>query len=93
VFNAHLVLTAFTEVLAELTNKPLLKVNLGRIAAQRNWEQSLEQIFLNAETWKAILLIDEAEVVLEKRTFERMTSSPWIAGMLTSNKDRNRSHF
>ena len=70
-------------MLSELTQKPLLKVNLGRVASQSNWEQALEQVFHNAETWKAILLIDEAEIVLEKRTFERMTQNAWISGLDT----------
>jgi hypothetical protein len=67
-------------VLSEVTKRPLLKVNLGRISNQKNWEQSLEQIFFNAEAWNAILLIDEAEIVLEKRTFKRMTQHSWISG-------------
>ena len=68
------------EVLSEYTGRPLLKVNLGRVATHKKWEESLEQIFSNAEAWKAILLIDEAEIVLEKRTFERMTQNSWISG-------------
>jgi SpoVK/Ycf46/Vps4 family AAA+-type ATPase len=75
------------EVLSENTGRPLLKVNLGRVATHTKWEQSLEQIFSNAEAWKAILLIDEAEIVLEKRTFERMTQNSWISGKTrASNK-------
>jgi len=68
------------EVLSEYTKRPLLKVNLGRVASHHKWEQSLERTFSNAEDWKAILLIDEAEIVLEKRTFERMTQNSWISG-------------
>jgi hypothetical protein len=68
------------EVLSELTQRPLLKVNLGRIASHDSWEEALEQIFFLAEEWHAILLIDEAEIVLEERTFERMTQNSWISG-------------
>lgn len=53
---------------------------MGRVAGHMKWEQALEQIFSNAEDWKAILLIDEAEIVLEKRTFERMMQNSWISG-------------
>ncbi|KAH8593771.1 P-loop containing nucleoside triphosphate hydrolase protein [Bisporella sp. PMI_857] len=74
--------TLTAEVLSEYTKRPLLKVNLGRIASHNKWEQSLERIFSNAEDWKAILLIDEAEIVLEKRTFERMTQNSWISVFL-----------
>lgn len=63
------------EVLSELTKRPLLRVNLGRVASHPRWEQALEQIFRDAKDWKAILLIDEAEIVLEKRTLERMTQN------------------
>jgi hypothetical protein len=55
---------------------------LGRVASHPKWEQALEQIFINAEDWKAILLIDEAEIVLEKRTFERMIHNSWISGKM-----------
>jgi hypothetical protein len=68
------------EALSEYTKRPLLKVNLGKVATHEKWEQALEQIFSNAEAWRAILLIDEAEIVLEKRTFERMTQNSWISG-------------
>jgi len=71
------------EVLSEFTKRPLLKVNLGRVASHRKWEQTPEQIFINAEDWKEILLIDEAEIVLEKRTFERMLHNSWISGKIT----------
>lgn len=70
------------EVLSEYSKRPLLKVNLGRVATHKKWEQTLESIFHNAEDWSAILLIDEAEIVLEKRTFERMTQNSWISGKL-----------
>ena len=74
--------TMTAEALAQLMHKPLLKVNLGRLSSHKRWEQALDQIFDNGEAWKAILLIDEAEVVLEKRTFERMTQNSWISVFL-----------
>jgi len=63
---------------------------LGRVASHQKWEQALEQIFVNAEDWKAILLIDEAEIVLEKRTFERMIHNSWISGMTTVAETKTR---
>jgi hypothetical protein len=36
----------------------------------------------SGEDWKAILLIDEAEIVPEKRTFERMAQNSWISGRI-----------
>jgi ATPase family associated with various cellular activities (AAA) len=78
------------EVLSEHTQRPLLKVNLGRVATHKKWEQALEQIFSQAEDWKAILLIDEAEIVLEKRTFERMTQNSWISGKIHRSKVEER---
>ncbi|KUJ16655.1 P-loop containing nucleoside triphosphate hydrolase protein [Mollisia scopiformis] len=74
--------TLTAEVLSEFTKRPLLKINLGKIASHKKWEPALERIFTNAEDWKAILLIDEAEIVLEKRTFERMTQNSWISVFL-----------
>jgi hypothetical protein len=78
------------EALSELTQRPLLKVNLGRITSHKKWEQALEQIFFHAEDWNAILLIDEAEMVLEERTFERMTHNSWISG---NNSVRNETQY
>ncbi len=58
---------------------------MSKVAKNYKSEQIFEQIFANAEDWNAIVLIDEAEVVLEKRTFATMTHNSWISG----NEPRN----
>ncbi|KAJ6520232.1 P-loop containing nucleoside triphosphate hydrolase protein [Mycena sanguinolenta] len=61
--------TLTAECIAEFTRRPLYVISsgdLGTSAADLEWE--LTRILDLAHTWKAILLIDEADVFLEKRT-------------------------
>lgn len=69
------------ECLSEEHKKPLYRVNLGMLVADMRWETTIEEIFRQAHFWDAILLIDEAEVVLAERTQESMHSLAWVAGM------------
>jgi len=59
---------------------PLYRVNLGVVSSSRNWEPHLDHIFDCAYSWNAILLIDEAEVVLEERTFRGKDQNTWVSG-------------
>lgn len=45
-----------------------------------NWEANLDHIFACAHSWNAILLIDEAEVVLEERTVQGRHQNEWASG-------------
>jgi hypothetical protein len=47
-----------------------------------NWEANLDHIFACAHSWDAILLIDEAEVVLEERTVQGRHQNEWASGTL-----------
>lgn len=77
--------TMLAECLSENQKRPLYRVNLGRLVAETNWESRIDEIFRQAQLWDAILLVDEAEVILAERTQENMEQSAWVAGELNSN--------
>jgi hypothetical protein len=72
--------TMLAECLSEDQKRPLYRVNLGMLTGLTTWEAKIEEIFRQAHFWDAILLIDEAEVVLAERTQENMKQSAWVAG-------------
>ncbi|KAI0844148.1 hypothetical protein F5Y00DRAFT_266876 [Daldinia vernicosa] len=74
--------TMLAECLSEEHQRPLYRVNLGMLVADDSWESTIEEIFRQAHFWDAILLIDEAEVVMSERTPENMRSSAWVAVFL-----------
>ncbi|KIN05326.1 hypothetical protein OIDMADRAFT_193023 [Oidiodendron maius Zn] len=74
--------TLTAEALSESIKRPLYRVNLGLIAAKQDWEPALEQIFRDANSWQAVLLLDEAEVIMEARTKDRMQQNSWCSVFL-----------
>jgi AAA+ superfamily predicted ATPase len=63
--------TLTAECVAEALRKPLISLSIGDLV----WDESRLQGRLKAEfkrsiDWDAILLLDEADVVLEARSFE-----------------------
>ncbi|KAJ7751769.1 P-loop containing nucleoside triphosphate hydrolase protein [Mycena maculata] len=61
--------TLTAECIAEYTHRPLYVVSSGDLGTSASrLERELTRILDLAHTWKAILLIDEADVFLEKRT-------------------------
>lgn len=72
--------TMLAECLSEQHHRPLYRINLGRLVADYRWESKIEEIFRQAHFWDAILLVDEAEVILAERTQENMHQSAWVAG-------------
>lgn len=72
--------TMLAECLSEQQKRPLYRINLGRLVADDRWESTIEEIFRQAHFWGAILLVDEAEVILAERTQENMHQSAWVAG-------------
>lgn len=50
---------------------PLLRMDAGSVGSSEGIEENLDSIFRTAERWKAVLLLDEADVFFEKRvTFD-----------------------
>lgn len=60
--------TYTAECIAEHTGRPLLSLTCGDIGTdEKDMEDKLSKWFRLAEIWNAIMLIDEADVFLEKR--------------------------
>ncbi|CZR59013.1 uncharacterized protein PAC_08905 [Phialocephala subalpina] len=63
--------TFAAESIAELVRRPLLSLSIGDlIADSKHLEERLDSLFDVCKEWKAILLLDEADVVLEARSIE-----------------------
>ncbi|KAK7744040.1 hypothetical protein SLS62_010340 [Diatrype stigma] len=74
--------TMTAECLSEELKSPLYRINLGMLVSHERWESKIEEIFKQAHFWNAILLIDEAEVVMSERTVTQMSSLAWVAVFL-----------
>ncbi|KAI0897170.1 P-loop containing nucleoside triphosphate hydrolase protein [Annulohypoxylon nitens] len=60
--------TSTAETIAEATRRPLFSISVADVGTKaRHVESNLSKIFALAASWKAILLIDEADVFLESR--------------------------
>mmetsp|Transcript_28021 Transcript_28021/g.47507 ORF Transcript_28021/g.47507 Transcript_28021/m.47507 type:complete len:225 (+) Transcript_28021:1078-1752(+) len=61
--------TLTAESLAEMLERPLYTVSVGELGVTaQELERNLTQILELASIWRAIILLDEADVFLEKRT-------------------------
>ena len=58
---------ALVESVAEYTQRPLYAINVGEVTSEERVRARLQQVFAQASKWNAVLLLDEADVVLEKR--------------------------
>ncbi|KAF2459865.1 P-loop containing nucleoside triphosphate hydrolase protein [Lineolata rhizophorae] len=62
--------TLTAESVAEYTQKPLFPMNIGEMVAENDLTSVLQDVFITATRWDAVLVLDEADVLLEKRSFE-----------------------
>lgn len=70
-----------TECIAEHSGRPLMTLTSSDIGIQPSEvETKLETNFNLAKKWGAILLIDEADVYLERRTLSDLTRNSLVAG-------------
>jgi len=61
--------TLTAEAISELLHRPLYSVSVGELGTNtEQLEKSLRQILDVAQIWNAVVLIDEADIFLEKRT-------------------------
>lgn len=61
--------TLSAEAIAELLHRPLYSVSVGELGVNADeLEKNLRQILDVAQMWNAVILIDEADIFLEKRT-------------------------
>jgi len=61
--------TLTSEAISELLHRPLYTVSVGELGTNtKDLESKLGEILEMASIWKAVILIDEADIFLEKRT-------------------------
>lgn len=61
--------TLTCEAIAELLHKPLYSITVGELGTSaKELEAKLNKILEIANSWKSVILIDEADIFLEKRT-------------------------
>jgi DNA polymerase III delta prime subunit len=61
--------TLTAEAIAELLHRPLYSVSVGELGTSTDvLEERLREILEVASTWNAVVLLDEADIFLEKRT-------------------------
>ncbi|KAK4170737.1 hypothetical protein QBC36DRAFT_370620 [Triangularia setosa] len=75
------------ECIAEYTNRPLLSLTCGDIGIDEvRMEQQLSKWFRLAEKWGAVMLIDEADVYLERRVVSDLERNSLVLDMCYSPK-------
>jgi AAA+ superfamily predicted ATPase len=63
--------TLTAELIAELLQRPLMLVSAGELGTTPEAvEERLPRIFKRASRWQAVLLLDEADVLLEQRSVQ-----------------------
>ena len=72
-----------TESVAELTHKPLYAIGAGELGTMGGHaEAALRVIFARATEWGAVLLLDEADLFLTKRTQDDMERNAFVTVFL-----------
>jgi len=75
--------TLTAEAVAEVLHKPLYYVSVGELGTTpESLEQNLQAILDLASGWKAVLLMDEADVFLEQRGFREVKRNAMVGVML-----------
>jgi AAA+ superfamily predicted ATPase len=79
------VINVTSEVISEHSKKPLLRITSGDLGTEPGVaEKKLLEYFTLAHAWKAILLLDEADVFLAKRTAGDIVRNAFITVFLRS---------
>ena len=74
------------ECMAEYARKPLIHLSVGDLVAfEDSIEERLTDAFKTAARLGAILLLDEADVVLEARSFEDVRRNGIVSGLWMSS--------
>ncbi|RMJ18365.1 hypothetical protein CDV36_001976 [Fusarium kuroshium] len=77
--------TLTAESIAEELKRPLYRVGAGDLGLSADAvESSLQEAFRRCSHWNAVLLIDEADVFLEKRSSDRLAQNELVSVFLTS---------
>jgi hypothetical protein len=66
---------------AEYVEKPLIALRISDlVTSESTFTQSLTQRLQNADKFGAIILLDEADVILESRSFEDVKRNGIVSG-------------
>jgi len=85
--------TLTAEVFAEMTKRPLYVLEMGELGTNlATVESSLQRVFARAARWNAVLLFDEADVFMAKRTDSDLERSA-IVGVFLRLLDRYAGMF
>lgn len=69
------------ECVSEAIKRPLISLSIGNLVWEEMYlEERLKEEFDRAARWDAILLLDEADVVLEARSFEDVRRNGMVSG-------------
>lgn len=70
-----------SESVAEYTKRPLLSITAADLGHEPELlEANLLRFFKNATTWDAIVLLDEADVYLERRSADNLKRNSIVSG-------------
>ena len=73
--------TLTAECLAEYAKKPMIPLSVGNLVGiEDSMEDELTEAFAKASRLDAILLLDEADVILEARSFEDVRRNGMVSG-------------
>ena len=71
-----------TECIAAYTMRPLLSLAISDIGTEPSEaERHLDHYFKRAKEWNAILLIDEADIYMERRETQDLTRNSLVSGI------------
>ncbi|KAF2688979.1 P-loop containing nucleoside triphosphate hydrolase protein [Lentithecium fluviatile CBS 122367] len=82
--------TLTAEAVAEIMKVPLYSFKAGELGRNpMNVQQTLQEAFKICKEWKAVLLLDEADVFMEQRSLENLNRNELVSIFLTSNRVKN----
>ena len=71
------------ESVAESAQRPLYRVTTGELSTEvEKLEKQLSDVFRLGARWKAVVLLDEADVLMSRRTVEDLRRNSIVAGSL-----------
>lgn len=70
------------ETMAEYIEKPLFSISLGQLSDEEKIDEHLESIFDHSVRLQGVLLLDEADVVLEARSYENLKRNALVSGKI-----------
>ena len=77
------------ECIAAYTKRPLLSLTISDIGiGSSKAEENLNRYFRRAKQWNAILLIDEADIYMERRESSDLTRNSLVSSILTISRSR-----